>query len=146
MPKGAEPLSEDKINAARPAENRYKLFDGNGLFLLVTPDGTKYWRFKYRFDGREKQLSFGIYPATSLEDARCKRDLARDLLRMRVDPGALRKEEKAREKTERLESKRTPSVRVTFEGAVEVWKGSNILHLTMDEARFVARLLDNVTR
>lgn len=65
---------------------------------------------------------------------------------MRVDPGALRKEEKAREKTERLASKRTPSVRVTFEGAVEVWKGSNILHLTMDEARFVARLLDNVTR
>jgi hypothetical protein len=146
MPKTVASLSEATVRNVRPQEKAYRLFDGGGLFLLVTPAGGKLWRFKYRFEGRENLISFGTYPETSLEAARSQRDAARELLRLRIDPGALRKEEKARKKAQRLESQRTPSVRITFDGTIELWKGGNIMRLTADEARFIARLLDNVTR
>ncbi len=146
MPKTVVSLSDAKVRNARPQEKAHRLFDGGGLFLLVTPAGDKYWHFKYRFDGREKRISFGAYPETGLEAARAERDAARELLRQGIDPGALRKEEKARKKAERVESERTPSVRITFDGTIELWKGGNIMRLTTDEARFIARLLDNVTR
>ena len=146
MPKAAIQLSVAKVKNAKARPKGYKLFDGGGLYLLVTPSGDKYWRFKYRFDGMEKGFSFGVYPEIGLEDARSQRDAARESLRQGVDPGALRKEEKARRKAERLESERTPSVRITMDGIIELWKGNNIMRLTADEARFVAELLNSIMR
>jgi len=146
MPKRISPLSENQINSARHTEKALKLFDGGGLFLLVTLSGGKYWHFKYRFEGKEKRISFGTYPEVSLETARSKRDAGRALLMQGIDPGKLHKEERAREKAERLESERAPSVRVTFDGIIEIWKGSKIMRLTADDARFIAKLLVNVTR
>jgi hypothetical protein len=139
------PLSEEIINADRQTEKRYKLFDGGGLYLLVSPDKSKRWRFKYRFEGREKTLSFGIYPETSLEVARSRRDAARMLLHQSIDPSAVRKEEKAHKRAEQLGSERSPSVRVTIAGIIEIWKGGNVMSLTADEARFVAKLLNKMT-
>ena len=55
-----------------PRRDEYKLFDGGGLFLLVTPSGGKHWHFKYRFDGKEKKFSLGPYPEISLAEARTK--------------------------------------------------------------------------
>jgi hypothetical protein len=146
MPKRVLPLSEEKVNAAKVKEKAYKLFDGGGLSLLVTPSGGKLWRFKYRFNRTEKNLSLGSYPETSLEDARSNRDAARSLLEQGIDPSAIRKEDKVREKAARLESKRTPSMRITLDGKIEIWKGANTMRLTLDEARFVGELLSNVTR
>ncbi len=94
MPKRIIPLSEIKIRNAKPQKSEYKLFDGGGLFLLVTPSGGKLWRFRYPFDKKEKKLSLGIYPEISLHDARKRRDEARSQLAHGIDPGAVRKAQK----------------------------------------------------
>ena len=73
----------------------YKLFDERGLFLLVTPGGGKWWRLRYKFDGKEKLLSLGVYPDVGLKDARTRRDDARKLLADGIDPGEHRKAVKA---------------------------------------------------
>src|SRR5208283_1074389 len=83
-----------KIRNAKPQKSEYKLFDGGGLFLLVTPSGGKLWRFRYPFDKKEKKLSLGIYPEISLHDARKRRDEARSQLAHGIDPGAVRKAQK----------------------------------------------------
>ena len=77
MPKRIVPLSDVQVRNAKPSSKPLKLFDGGGLFLLITPTGGKLWRFKYRFEGKEKSLSFGAYPEISLADARLKREDAR---------------------------------------------------------------------
>ncbi len=85
------PLTVAAINNAKPAATPKKLFDGGGLFLLVSPAGGKWWRFRYSFGGKEKLLSLGVYPAVSLKDARDRRDAARKLLAGGIDPGINRK-------------------------------------------------------
>jgi integrase len=94
MPKRITPLSEVKVRNAKPQANEYKLFDGGGLFLLITPSGGKLWRFRYLFDKKEKKLSLGVYPEISLLDARKQRDEARSQLAHGIDPGAVRKAQK----------------------------------------------------
>ena len=94
MPKRIKPLSEITVRTIKPQEKELKLFDGGGLFLLVTRSGGKLWHFKYRFDGKEKKLSLGAYPEISLLDARQKRDEARRQLANGIDPCAVRKAQK----------------------------------------------------
>ena len=88
-------LSHFAISKAAPKPRPYKISDGSGLHLLVEPNGSKKWRFRYRFGGREKMIALGTYPATSLADARAKRDSARSVLEAGKDPSAERKESKA---------------------------------------------------
>jgi integrase len=85
------PLSDAAVRSAKPKEKPQKLADGGGLYLLVMPTGRKWWRLKYRFDGKEKSLSLGVYPDTGLKEAREKREAARKLLAAGVDPGENRK-------------------------------------------------------
>lgn len=94
MPIKIKPLSEIKVRNAKPQANAYKIFDGGGLYLFVTPSGGKLWHFKYRFDRKEKKLTFGSYPEISLLDARQKRDEARRQLAKEIDPGAVRKSQR----------------------------------------------------
>lgn len=93
-------LSDTSIRNAKPAEKLYKLYDSGGLFIQITPQGGKWWRFKYRFNGKEKLLSLGTYPEVSLASAREKRDSARTLLANDppIDPSEKRKENKAESK------------------------------------------------
>lgn len=86
--------------AGKSTDKPYKLGDAGGLYLEVAPAGGKWWRLKYRYDGKEKRLSLGVYPDVSLKDARQRRDDARKLLADGVDPGENRKAAKAA-KTER---------------------------------------------
>lgn len=88
-------LTDIAIRKAATPDKPRKLADGGGLFLLHNPNGSKWWRLKYRFGGKEKLLSLGIYPSTGLADARGKRDEARKLLAAGIDPGEHRKAEKA---------------------------------------------------
>lgn len=88
-------LTDTAIKAAKPREKPYKLFDGEGLYLLINPDGSRWWRLKYRYGGKEKLLALGTYPGTGLKKARDKRDDARNLLDDDIDPNAHRKAEKA---------------------------------------------------
>jgi integrase len=89
------PLSHFAISKAAPKERPYKLSDGFGLHLLIEPNGRKKWRFRYHFDKREKMIGLGTYPATSLADARARRDHARTLLEQGIDPSAQRREDQA---------------------------------------------------
>ncbi|KWA79439.1 hypothetical protein WL30_32150 [Burkholderia ubonensis] len=101
-------LTATVIEQAQSAEKPKKLFDGGGLYLLVTPEGGKYWRLKYRFGGKEKRLAFGVYPKVTLEVARERRDAARALLAEGVDPGEIRKQQRAFERDEASRLERRP--------------------------------------
>ncbi|MFM0526412.1 integrase arm-type DNA-binding domain-containing protein [Paraburkholderia strydomiana] len=88
------PLTDIEIRNARPREKAYRLADGAGMYLEVSPAGGKYWRFKYRIAGKEKRLALGVYPETSAKEARIRRDAARKLLADGIDPGVQRKVQK----------------------------------------------------
>jgi len=94
-------LTAIEVRNAKPAAKPRKLFDGGGLFLLVTPEGGKRWRLKYRFDGKEKLLAIGTYPEIELARAREARDAARKLLAQGTDPADYRKAERAAERADR---------------------------------------------
>lgn len=113
MARLVKPLTATQVANAKPRANMYKMFDGGGLFLQVNPSGGKHWKMKYRKnDGKEGLLTFGSYPAVSLEQARKLRDEARANKAAGVDPGAARREEKA-EKLNRATN--------TFEAVARDW-------------------------
>ncbi|WP_046156190.1 tyrosine-type recombinase/integrase [Chromobacterium vaccinii] len=90
------PLTDAAIKSAKPREDgkHLKLTDGQGLSLWVMPTGAKYWRLKYRMNGKEKLLALGVYPEVSLKEARLKRDDARKQIADGEDPAAMRKMDK----------------------------------------------------
>lgn len=88
-------LSDMKVKSAKGQEKPYKLSDEKGLHLLVNPSGTKLWRLSYRFLGKQKTLAIGVYPDVGLSSAREKRDDARKLLANDIDPGEVKKAQKA---------------------------------------------------
>ncbi|MCU7796489.1 MAG: tyrosine-type recombinase/integrase [Candidatus Thiodiazotropha sp. (ex Myrtea spinifera)] len=89
------PLTDSAIRNAKPKEKNYKLTDGGGLYLLVTTKGGKWWRLDYRFNGKRKTLSMGVYPDVSLKSARDRRAGAKTQLADGIDPGEIRKATKA---------------------------------------------------
>ena len=91
MPLKVKPLAAAQVLQAKPKDKPYRLFDGDGLYLEVVPSGSKYWRLKYRYAGKECRLALGVYPEVSLLDARAKREDARKLLDAGTDPGQDRK-------------------------------------------------------
>ncbi len=84
-------LTNVEIRNAKPAEKAYRMFDERGLYLEVAPSGGKWWRLKYRFSGKEKRLSLGVFPDVGLKDARERRDAIRKLLADGIDPSEHRK-------------------------------------------------------
>jgi len=89
------PLSDTAIRAATPRAVQFKLSDTGGLFMIVTPAGGRLWRFKYRFQGKEQQLTIGRYPAVSLKEARARRDAAREVLASGKHPGVEKRRQAA---------------------------------------------------
>ncbi|MDE2928010.1 MAG: integrase arm-type DNA-binding domain-containing protein [Acidobacteriota bacterium] len=98
------PLTDIAIRHARPPEKARKLFDGGGLYLELSPRGNKWWRLKYRFAGKEKRISLGVYPAVSLKEARRRRAQARELLAREIDPSEHRKAQEAAKKQQSANS------------------------------------------
>lgn len=97
-------LTDSYLRALKANGKVQKYSDGGGLYLHVSPTGGKLWRMGYRFEGKQKTLSFGKYPAVSLKDARNRRDEAKDLLAAGIDPGARKKAVKAAIKAETMNS------------------------------------------
>ncbi|MCA3858226.1 MAG: DUF4102 domain-containing protein, partial [Burkholderia sp.] len=112
MPKRATPLTEMQIRKAKPAKKPYRLADGKGLYLEVMPNGSRYWRMKYRFDGKEKRAAFGVYPEVSLAAARQACLDARKHLAAGTDPIE-----------QKREVKRTRAIEAasTFEAVAREW-------------------------
>lgn len=88
------PLTDTAIRNAKPSEKPVRLFDGGGLYIEVSPSGGKWWRLKYRFAGKEKRLSLGVYPEVGLKEARDRREDAKQLLADGVDPSVERRVQK----------------------------------------------------
>lgn len=84
-------LSDIQVRKSKSESKAYKLSDGGGMYLEVMPNGSKYWRLKYRFEGKEKKLALGVYPDVSLALARERRQDARSLLAKGVDPSEKKK-------------------------------------------------------
>ncbi|MGS2724649.1 tyrosine-type recombinase/integrase [Porticoccus sp. GXU_MW_L64] len=87
-------LTNIAIQKAKAKEKIYRLSDEKGLYLEIHPNGSRYWRHKYRFNGKEKRLAYGVYPEVSLKEAREKRDNARKLLADTIDPSAVKRTQK----------------------------------------------------
>lgn len=88
-------LTDTAIRNLQPKDKPFKVFDERGLFIIVMPTGGKWWRLKYRFNGKDKQLSLGVYPDVSLKTARKRRDEARERVAEDIDPSAHRKAQKS---------------------------------------------------
>ena len=107
-------LTDAKIRAAKPTDKAYKLTDGAGMFLLVHPNGSRYWRLRYRILGKEKTLALGVYPEVSLSEARTKRDEARKLISEGIDPCEQKRAKKV-----------VPDLQLSFEHIARRWHASN---------------------
>ncbi|EAO0855815.1 tyrosine-type recombinase/integrase [Salmonella enterica] len=110
-------LNARQVDAAKPREKAYKLADGAGLYLEVVPSGSRYWRMKYRFNGKEKRMAFGVYPAVSLSQARALRDEAKKKLAEGIDPSFAKKEEKL---------VRDVQLNNTFQSVALEWHGTKV--------------------
>ncbi len=105
-------LTDTRIRNAKPSARAYKLSDGGGMYLLVTPDGGRYWRLDYRFAGKRRTLALGVYPIVTLSDSRERRQEARRLLVQNIDPGTAKK---AAKRASRL------ATAATFEAVAREW-------------------------
>jgi integrase len=94
------PLTDTGVRSIKPKAKPQKVADGGGLYLFVPPNGTKAWRLAYRYDGKQKSLSLGLYPIVTLGEARDRRDRAKKLLADGIDPSAQRKLDKISAKAE----------------------------------------------
>ncbi len=111
-------LTETAIKNAKPKDKKFKLSDAGGLFLEVAPSGGKHWRMKYRYDGKEKLLTIGNYPAVSLKLARDARDKAKEKLGQGIDPSAAKQQAKADRQAQAVEAE---LLAYTFEQAFNDW-------------------------
>lgn len=123
-------LTEKQIANARPAAKPYKLFDAEGLYLLVQADGAKYWRLKFRFAGKEKLLALGVYPAVALAEARRRRTKAKAALADGRDPSAERQFEKRSQKF---------AAENTFQAVATAWHEANKGAWSVDYADWIVR-------
>lgn len=126
-------LSNAACQGAKPKQKAYKLSDSAGLYLQVMPHGSKLWRMKYRFGGKEKTLSLGPYPEVTLAEAREERDSARKLLRSGKDPSLAKQEKK------RLIAL---SAATTFEAVGREWHAKNSVKWSENHQRTVMRRLE----
>ena len=110
-------LNARQVDTAKPKDKPYKLADGGGLYLLVNPNGARYWRLKYRVAGKEKLLALGVYPDVTLADARAKRDEAKRGIAGGIDPNEAKREEKIA---------REANVRNTFQEIACEWHSSKL--------------------
>jgi len=102
-------LTDAQIRAAKPSDKAYKLYDADGLFLFVSPSGSKFWRLKYRENGKEKLASFGKYPIVTLNEARLKKDEFKIALgRGELPPKTQRKDESLEKIAREWYSKKAP--------------------------------------
>mgnify|MGYP003385592068 CR=1 FL=1 len=123
------PLNDTAIRSAKPKAKPYKMHDFQGLFMLVTPNGGKWWRQKYRFQGKEKLLSLGTYPQILLSEARVRRDHIRKLVAEGIDPSNNRKAKKEAELTKAANSFEVVA-REWIASRKDIWSESNTKKVT----------------
>lgn len=127
-------LTDAKVRSAKSQEKDYTLVDGDGMFLLIHPNGSKYWRFRFHFGGKQHLMAFGVYPETSLADARQKREEARRLVAAGIDP---------REHKRAVKEEQAKEV-ITFESVARDWHATNKKWSEEHSRRVLKSLEDNL--
>ena len=112
-------LTDTSIRNSKSRQKQYKIFDGQGLFVLIHPNGSKYFRYRYKFEGKEKVMALGVYPETTLKEAREKRLEAQRLVKDGLDPVRFRLEIRA--KREKEEKEKFLKTQNTFEHVSKDW-------------------------
>ena len=128
----ANKLTALGVQNAKPGSKIRRLYDGEGLHLEISENGRKGWRLKYQFDGREKRISLGVYPAVSLEKARERKRQAREMIANDIDPAERRKVDKL-QKAENRQN--------TFENLAEVWFNTRKKEWSEAHQKRVSRIL-----
>lgn len=118
------PITDAAVRTAKPGEKPQKLTDGKGLYLYIAPTGGKLWRYDYAFNGKRKTLALGPYPAITLADARERREVARKLLANGIDPGTVKKAQKAA-RLERAANSFEVLAREWYEKQTGTWSDSH---------------------
>ncbi|MCG7657328.1 tyrosine-type recombinase/integrase [Wielerella bovis] len=127
-------LNDQQIKKAKPKEKPYKLADGKGLYLYITPTGGKLWRLKYRVDGKEKTLSIGAYPTITLAQAREQTAIAHQQQANGIDPSQAKQQAKAEKKQAALN---------TFQAVMLQWHTHNLSRWKPNHAARVMRYFEN---
>jgi len=132
MPKISKPLTTTEIKNFKPKDKQYKKPDGRGLWLVVRPTGAKYWRYDFKYGGKNLSMSFGVYPGVGLKEAREKRDAARELLSKNINPISEKRIKNASES-------------LTLQNVIDEWidlrkKSSSTATITQNK-----RILKNIT-
>jgi hypothetical protein len=134
-------LTLDVVTTSKPRLRPYRLSDGSCLFLEVSPAGGKYWRFKYRFQGKANTISCGVFPAVSIDDARKRRDVFRAMLSDGINPS---EHAKAGRANQVVKAKQLAAVRFALDsdGALSFRLASRRLTLTPSETAELRFFLD----
>ena len=132
MPKISKPLTSTEVKNFKPKDKQYKKPDGRGLWLVIRPTGSKFWRYDFRYGGKNLSMSFGVYPEVGLKEAREKREAARELLSKNINPISEKKIKKASES-------------LTLQNVIDEWidlrkKSSSTATITQNK-----RILKNIT-
>ncbi len=132
MPKISKPLTTTEVKNFKPKDKQYKKPDGRGLWLIIRPSGGKYWRYDFKYGGKNLSMSFGVYPGVGLKEAREKREAARELLSKNINPISEKRIKKASES-------------LTLQNVIDEWidlrkKSSSTATITQN-----IRILKNIT-
>ena len=133
-------LTDTSIRNSKSRQKQYKIFDGQGLFVLIHPNGSKYFRYRYKFEGKEKVMALGVYPETTLKEAREKRLEAQRLVKDGLDPVRFRLEIRA--KREKEEKEKFLKTQNTFEHVSKDWLAREKKRITYKHAKDARRSLE----
>lgn len=129
--RGIEKLTDPEVKTAKAKDKPYKLADGGGLYVEVMPNGSKYWRWKYRFALKEKRLALGVYPVVTLKNARKAAAQAREVLAAGNDPGETKRQDKLA---------RHIGAANNFETVATEWQNKEKTHWSADHNKRMTRL------
>lgn len=131
------PLTATKVKEAKPKQKNYKLFDGGGLFLLVSKSGGKHWKLKYRFHDKEKTYAIGSYPSITLANARAKREELKALIAEGIDPNDKKKQKKKEVKALKIKKENT------FYNVSQKWLKSYQSHVSENYHTKLGKAIEN---
>ncbi|QCP47857.1 DUF4102 domain-containing protein [Trinickia violacea] len=136
------PLTDAAIRAAEPHVKIWRLYDSLGLILEVHPSGGKYWRLKYRVAGREKRVSLGVFPDVNVNEARRRRNEAREMLAAGIDPSEMRRKERAGQGAGQERREVVMRFALDNDGALSLRLGKRCMNLTGAETAELRAFLD----
>ena len=135
------PLEASQIQGLQPKAQPYKVTDGAGLYLQIIPSGARYWRFRFRWAGKQNTLSCGVYPEVSLEEARARRDAARQLLADGINPAEHAKLTCASLRDEQARQVEATRFMIDSNGALSFRLGKRCLSLSTEETASLREFL-----